>query len=138
MPRLRLRNRATVQRASPNPAGDGAGNFQDGWDDYLTASCKIEPRLSGGENQREGQMASAQQFWISFRANRVSQTIDARDRIQEVGGAGRLFNVVANLFQPGDPMVKLVADQTPVTSAQPDDHEPGGETESPPTFPVGP
>lgn len=138
MPRLRLRNRATVQRASPNPAGDGAGNFQDGWDDYLTASCAIEPRLSGGENQREGQMASAQAFFVSFRANTLSQAIDARDRIQEVGGPARLFNVVANLYQPGQPMVKLLCDQTPVQSAQPDGYEPGGETESPPVFAPGP
>lgn len=139
MPRLRLRNLATVQRASPNPAGDGAGNFQDGWDDYLgPASCEIVPRQSGGENMREGQMASAQQFYVSFRFSPLAREIDARDRIQEIGGQARLFNVIANLFQPGQPMVKLVCEQTPVTSAQPSDHEPGGETESPPTFPVGP
>lgn len=139
MARLRLRNLATVLRASPNPAGDGAGNFQDGWDDYLgQVRCRIEPRMSGGENMREGQIASAQQFWVHFRSNPISQRIDARDIVQEIGGAGRRFNVVANTFEPGQPMVKLVCDQTPVRSAQPDDHEPGGETESPPVFPVGP
>lgn len=139
MARLRLRNLATVQRASPNPAGDGAGNFQDGWDDYLgPASCEIVPRQSGGENMREGQMASAQQFYVSFRFSPLAREIDARDRVQEIGGQGRLFGVVANLFQPGQPMVQLLCDQTPVQSAQPGDYEPGGETESPPTFTPGP
>lgn len=139
MARLRLRNLALVQRASPNPAGDGAGNFQDGWDDYLgPASCQIEPRLAGGENMREGQEASAQQFFVSFRYSPLAREIDARDRIQEKGGQGRLFDVTANLFQPGDPMVKLLCAQTAVQSAQPDGYEEGGETESPPVFPVGP
>lgn len=139
MARLRLRSAATVQRASPNPAGDGAGNFQDGWDTFVgPLACQIIPRPSGGENMREGQTASAQAFFIDFRATVKTQAVDVRDRVQEVGGQRRLFGVVANLFQPGQSTVRLLCDQTPVKSAQPDGYEPGGETESPPTFPVGP
>lgn len=138
MPRLRLRNRATVLRASPNPAGDGAGNFQDGWDTYMgPLSLRIEPRLSGGENMRDGQMASRQQFYIHLRANQKSRLIDARDRVQEIGGPGRTFNVIANVTEPADPMVKLVAEQTSVVSA-PAEYETGYESEGAPTFPVGP
>ena len=139
MARLRLRSAATVQRASPNPAGDGAGNFQDGWDDFVgPISCNIEPRLSGGENMREGQVASSQAFFIDFRVTVKTRAIDARDRVLEVGGQGRLFDVKANLFKPGADKVRLLVDQTPVKSAQPSDWVEGGETESPPTFPVGP
>lgn len=139
MARLRLRSAATVQRASPNPAGDGAGNFQDGWDDFVgPIACHIDPRPSGGENMRDGQIASAQAFLIDFRATVKTRAIDVRDRVQEVGGPGRLFKVVSNLFQPGQSMVRLLCDETPVKSAQPSDWVEGGETESPPTFPVGP
>jgi hypothetical protein len=139
MARLRLRSAATVQRASPNPAGDGAGNFQDGWDDFVgPLACQIIPRTSGGENMRDGQIASAQGFFVDFRSTVKTQAIDVRDRVQEIGGQGRLLNVVANMFQPGHSTVRLLCDQTPVKSAQPDGYEPGGETESPPTFPVGP
>jgi|GEM_PF-3509791 len=137
MARLRLRNRATVQRASPNPAGDGAGNFQDGWDDYLgPVSCAIWPR-TGRESMADGQEASRQQFYIEFRATPVSTLIDSRDRVRENGKAARLFQVIANGWQPGQEMVLLICEQTPVQS--PDaGYEPGGETESPPTFPTGP
>lgn len=137
MARLRLRNRATVLRASPNPAGDGAGNFQDGWDTYMgPVSCSIEPR-AGRENQRDGQEASAQQFHIEFRATRVSTRIDSRDRVTENGTAGRTFNVVANVWQPGQEMVRLICEQTPVVSPAVG-YEPAAETEPIPTFPVGP
>lgn len=137
MARLRLRNRATVQRPSPNPAGDGAGNFQDGWDDYLgPVSCAIWPR-TGRETQQEGQPSSQQQFYIEFRATRLSQLIDSRDRVVENGAAGRTLDVVANGWQPGQEMVRLICQQTPVRS--PDaGYTPGAEDEPEPTFPVGP
>jgi hypothetical protein len=139
MTRLRLRSAATVQRASPNPAGDGAGNFQDGWDDFVgPIACQIIPRQSGGENMREGQIASAQGFFVDLRATVKTRAIDVRDRVQEIGGQGRLLGVVANMFQPGQSTVRLLCEQTPVKSPQPADWVEGGETESPPTFPVGP
>lgn len=139
MPRLRLRNRATVERASPNPAGDGAGNFQDGWDRFVgPVSMRIEPRLSGGESNRDGQEASRQQFYIHLRADKKTRLIDARDRVREVGGQRRLFNVLANVSEPSSVMVMLVAEQTAVQSPQPPEYESGYESEGVPTFPVGP
>lgn len=139
MPRLRLRNRATVERASPNPAGDGAGNFQDGWDRYVgPVSMHIEPRFSGGESSRDGQEASRQQFYIHLRADKRTRRIDAKDRVREIGGSLRLFNVLANVSEPGSVMVMLVAEQTAVQSPQPAEYETGSESEGEPTFPVGP
>lgn len=137
MARIRLRNRATVQRASPNPAGDGAGNFQDGWDDYLgPVSCAIWPR-TGRESMQDGQEASRQQFYVEFRANKVSTLIDSRDRVQEVGLAGRLFQVIANAWQPGQEMVRLICEQTAVTSPSAG-YVPGAEPDAPPVFEPGP
>lgn len=137
MARLRFRSRATIERASPNPAGDGAGNFQDGWDTYLgPVSCNIVPRLAR-ENQQDGQEASRQQFYIDVRATPVSQRIDSRDRVREHGPAGRTFNVVANGWRPGLELVRLTCEETPVVSVSPG-QVPGAEVEPPPVFTPGP
>lgn len=98
---------------------------------------RIEPRMTGPENQQDGQTASRQGFILHLRRTPKSALIDARDRVQEIGGLGRVFNVLANVTEPGWPEVKLACEQTPVRS--PDaGYTPGAETEPEPTFPVGP
>jgi hypothetical protein len=127
-----------VLRSTPDPDGDGSGNFQSGWSDYLgPVAGRIEPLVAGGEDQREGQVASRQRFVIHLRATPVSRRIDARDRVEEVGGSSRAFNVLANMTEPKDPMARLMVEQTPVTSP-PTEVVSEYETEGEPLFPVGP
>jgi hypothetical protein len=127
-----------VLRSTPDPDGDGAGNFQSGWSTYVgPISGRIEPLISGGEDQREGQIASRQRFVIHLRATPVSRMIDARDRVEEIGGPSRVFNVLANVTEPKDVMVRLMVEQTPVESA-PTEVVSEYETEGEPLFPVGP
>lgn len=125
-------------RSTPNPDGDGAGNFQRGWGGFIgPVSGRIEPQLSGGEDTREGQIASRQRFLIHVRANPKTRRIDARDRVEEIGGASRVFNILANVSEPADTMVRLVAEQTPVESSV-GEFVSEFQSEGVPEFPVGP
>lgn len=125
-------------RSRPDPDGDGAGNFQHGWATLCgPVSGRIEPLIAGGEDDREGQNASRQRFHIHLRANPVTRRIDARDRIDENGPLSRVFNVTANLSEPGSVMVKLAAELTPVRSP-PTEFVSEYETEGEPVFTPGP
>lgn len=128
----------TAQRSRPDPDGDGAGNFQHGWDTLVgPVSARVEPLTGGPEDYRDGQNASRQRFLIHLRANGATRQIDARDRIEQHGPKSRAFNVLSAVEEPGTVMVKLLCELTAVLSP-PTEFVTEYETEGEPLFPVGP
>jgi len=114
----RLPHRVTVERENPNPAGDGAGNFTQGYDllvGPLWASIEVD-NTAGGENNALGQPASTERFEIWLRRTEKTKLIDVRDRLVEARGTTpfRAFNVTKADLQPRSRWVILAAERTPL------------------------
>lgn len=81
----RLPNRIVIERENPNPAGDGAGNYVTGFEEFvgpLWGEIK-SLTLSSNEDAAAGQEASRQRFTIEVRRTPKTDQVDARDRVSE-------------------------------------------------------
>lgn len=81
----RRRVRVIVQRPAADSAGDGAGNFETGWETLIGPIwAKVDATLfSGREDKAQGQTSSDQPVRISIGRNNVTSGIDNRHRIIE-------------------------------------------------------
>lgn len=114
----RLPHRVTVERESPNQAGDGAGNFTQGYDPLvgpIWASIEVD-NTAGGETDALGQPASQERFEVWLRFTEKTKIIDLRDRVVEAraGVPFRAFNVTKVDLQPRSRWVVLAVERTPL------------------------
>lgn len=81
----RRRVRVIVQRPAADSVGDGAGNFETGWETLIGPiwASIVSTAFAGREDQAAGQTASNQPFRISVQRNNITATIDNRHRVIE-------------------------------------------------------
>lgn len=73
--------------------GDGAGNYEEGWKEFLPARhAKITPRR-GGEEVQAGRLAGIASFDIWLRYDSASAKIAVGDMIVDCVNEARRFNV---------------------------------------------
>lgn len=87
-----LRDRIRVDRRGEG-AGDGAGNFEDGWSPLIDARwAKMEP-MRGGEQVVAERATGVATFDIWVRFDSETRTIAARDRLVDLNDTSVIFNV---------------------------------------------
>lgn len=111
----RFPNRIIIEREKPNPDGDGAGNFAEGFEKLvgpLWADITSDG-LASSEDEAAGQEASRQRFTIEVRRTPLTDQVDTRDRISEPKGP-RTFDVLGVEKADRSAYIKFRAQLTPL------------------------
>lgn len=103
-----LTSRVKFQRRAP-ATNDGAGNTLAPWSDLVTERAEIKT-ARGGEAVDAARLAGRGVFFVRVRANSVTRTLTAADRLQDLD-AGRVLAIVSvETAGPRDAWVSLVCE----------------------------
>ena len=98
-----LRERVRVEKKIRVPTGDGAGNYEDGWQTLIDGrSARIAP-TRGGEQVLAGRLAGVESYDIWVRKDAETRMITVGDRIVDTRDEARIFNIrwIGNLDERG-------------------------------------
>lgn len=95
-----LRHRLRFE--SPAARSDGAGNFEDGWQEEFTVSARLQPRY-GGEAVIAARLTGTQPFLVTVRGSSQSRRIISGWRVVDVrtGTVYAITSPAADMAQDG-------------------------------------
>jgi len=111
----RFPNRIVIEREDPNPAGDGAGNYVTGFEEFVGPLwADIQSLgLSSDEDAAAGQEASRQRFTIEVRRTPKTDQVDTRDGVSEPK-TQRKFDILSVEKTDRSVFIKFRAELTPL------------------------
>ena len=98
-----LNQRIRVERKVRKESGDGAGNYEEGWAEFIASrAARIAP-TRGGEELLANRLAGVESFDIWLRKDPQTRTIVVGDRIIDARDEARIFNIrwIGNLDERG-------------------------------------